>query len=348
MTRFALMLISAFFLAGCGLAVTPAPIIPTRVPPTPISTHLPAVATDIPAGFDSANPVQVVIVGDAENAADNLEEELNAISPIEMDVVLVSSQVEAMALLCDSESGTVSAAWLSGTTYPAARACGIITLQAEQGTQRLSETGEAGVLVINAEFAEDGLSAALEENFCRLSVNDFYSWLVPMMLFGVEEIDPASIADINEYEDNDALVAALASGECAAIGMSETAWEEYLDADDALSEATVVVATSAEFPHHIMAFPFGADLEVINDIIAALLQIDAASGRSELESEEAEATAEATSDPEATEAPEIEIDEDDLTALFGEGYFIPASSGDFSILDNFLESTGLNFAQIGQ
>jgi hypothetical protein len=129
--------------------------------------------------------------------------------------------------------------------------------------------------------------------------------------------------------------------------MAETQWEDYLDADSSLESNISVVTTSAPFPHNIMVFPFAADLQVINELTALMLQLDIASGRSSLEVEEAEGTPESTPDPEATAAPEVNMEEGDMAALFGEGYFIPVESGDFSILDAFLESTGLNFAEIG-
>jgi hypothetical protein len=347
--RFAILLGLIFVLSACGLAVTPAPFVPTKVPPTPISTHLPPVATDIPAGFDSDNPIQLVFVGASTSNANDLEEQLNALSEVEMAVVSVDSEAEAMNLLC-SDTGTVSAAWLKGVAYAAAKQCGIVSLQAELGAERISDTGEAGVLVVNAEFAEGGLSAAVAENFCRGSLSDFYGWLLPLMFFAAEEIDPATIADVVEYASKDEMVAALVSGDCTAFGMSETEWNEFLDSDTTLADTTAIVATSAEFPHQIMAFPFGTDLEVINEITGLLLQLDMASGRSGLETEEPEGTpeAEASDDPEATEAPEITVDEDLMAALFGEGYLIPANAGDFALLDTFLESTGLDFAEIGQ
>jgi hypothetical protein len=345
--RFALLLVLVFVLSACGLAVTPPPNIPTRVPPTPISTHLPAVATDIPAGFDENNPIQLVFVGASSSAVNELEETLNGLTEVQLSVVSVDTQAEAMSLLCGSEAGIISAAWLNGMSYPAATQCGIVGLQAELGTARIPDTGEAGVLVVNAEFAEGGIGAAVEENFCRVSVNDFYGWLLPFMFFSAEEVDPTSIADIVEFESKDEMVAALASGECAALGMSETEWEEYLDADTTLADNSAVVLTSAEFPHHIMVFPFGADLEVINDIEALLLQLDVASGRAPVE-EEAEGTEEATESAEATEEAEISIDEDTMTELFGDGYLVIANRSDFALLDAFLSSTGLDFAEIGQ
>lgn len=350
--RFVFILLLALILSGCGIMTTPAPVIPTRVPPTPISTHLPSVATDIPAGFDSNNPIRLVIVGNSNSAANALGEQINALSEIEVDVVLVDTQTEALSMLCASDTGTVSAAWIEGKAYAAARQCGFVSLQSQQGTGRRATTGEAGVLVVGAAFAAEdggGLPAALEENFCRVSVHDFYGWLVPQMFFAIEEIDTATIADVNEYPDNDALLAALVAGECGAIGMSESAWEAYKDADDTLPDALL---TSAPFPHMLMVFPFAADLQVINEITGILLQLDMASGRSGLEVEEAEATAESTAEstPEAegTAAPEISIEDNDLAALFGDGYFVPVANSDFATLDSFLESTGLNFVQIGR
>ena len=108
--------------------------------------------TNVPAGFNANNPIQLVIIpADAEAAAgreselQDLLEELN--DDVVVEVVFAETQPEAMSLLCGSDTGTVSAAWMSGFAFAGADAsdCGIPTLQLDRNTDGDSDTGEAGV-----------------------------------------------------------------------------------------------------------------------------------------------------------------------------------------------------------
>src|SRR5690606_1929511 len=147
--------------------------------------ELPVIATAIPAGFNQDNPIQIVIVpDDPEQAAERLDEFedlLQSITDVAITVALAETQAEAFGLVCASASGTLSAAWLDGMTYATnyLQGCGVAVLQADTP----EGTGETGVLLLNAEYEEAGIEGAAEETLCRISVDDFYSWTLPILFY---------------------------------------------------------------------------------------------------------------------------------------------------------------------
>lgn len=321
----------------------PPPPVPTRIPSTPISTELAPVATEIPAGFNSDNPIQLVIVPADYEAATGRESELQDLlgglsNKIALQVSFVQTDPEAMGLLCASDKGTVSAAWMSGFAYVGAAAskCGIPTLEIDRGTNGNSDTGDAGVVLINVNYFDTGLEGALESTFCRTKISDLYSWTIPLLVLDSQGINIQDFNDIQEMDDYSALVDGIVKGDCAVIGLPESLWNELNDSGQIPSDTVNVVDTSAEFPYNVMVFPYAAALEVIQPITDALLAIDVASGRSE---------AQGDGTPEATA---VQGNADLMLALFGEGHFVRVQESDFSDLMDFVHSSGLDLGQLGQ
>mgnify|MGYP000135285564 CR=1 FL=1 len=335
-----LLFFSAIFLAACGSleAITPAP--PTATS-TPISTELPPIATAIPAGFNEENPIQIVIVpADPDSAEDHVEafeDALNELTDVEITVVLVETQTEAYTAVCSAASGTVSAAWVNGMTYAATslNRCGTAGLRADTP----DGTGQTGVLLLNMEYEDNGIDDAIEETLCRISVDDFFSWILPVLFYGAEDFTLADIVEIDELDDNDEILESLMDNDCAAAGMSEAAWEAYLDAEsdseeeideeDTLEANIFVAATSPEIPYNVFSFSGAMTLDALQDIQSALLELDEESGRSEI-------------DPESTD--ELSPDAEMMVALFGYGSFEAVDDGDMQELLDFMQDSGINFA----
>jgi ABC-type phosphate/phosphonate transport system substrate-binding protein len=338
-----LMALLSLFAAAC--TPPPLPPVPTRIPSTPISTELAPVPTALPAGFNEDNPIQIVIVPADFELATGMESDLKALleelTDVVLEVIFVETQPEALGLLCNSDLGTVSAAWLNGFAYVGALAseCGIPTLQLDRNTDGASDTGEAGVLLLNIEYLETGLTGALASTFCRTSISDIYSWTIPLMMLSSEGIPITDFNAIHEVEDYDALLEGIISGSCAVIGLPQTVWQAYQDSGNIPPDTIIEVENitpSPEFPYHLMVFPFAATLEVIEPITDAFIAIDVASGRGELD--EGEATPEVS----------IEANPEMMQALFGDGFFTRVQASDFNDLAAFLESSGLNLGQLGQ
>jgi ABC-type phosphate/phosphonate transport system substrate-binding protein len=366
--RFLGTLILVLTLAACGGNVVPTPTVPPPPTATPLSTALPDVATAIPAGFNEDNPLRLVIVAADENAAEDLVAELEAQlagrTDLALEVELVDSQSEALAAVCTSTGGQVTAAWVNGLTFAAAvgQECGVPVLQIQRGTGRNTETGEAGLILFNTEAA--GADATLDivpdNTFCRTSYTDLYSWIVPTMLLRGVGLDIAALNDIDERADYDELLAGVSTGTCVVVGLPERVWETYVDDDSTLEETVTVAATSAEIPYGVLVVPFAASLDAINQLTEALLAIDVLFGEAEpvepTPTPEAEETEAVDSEPPtaAEETPEgtPEVsDESELAgqlgAFFGEGVLVRVDSSDFAEFNEFLASTGIDFGQLG-
>ena len=329
-----LLFLSAIFLAACGTLEESTPVPPT-ITPTPISTELPPIATAIPAGFNTENPIQIVIVPAnpdiTEEQVSEFEEALNELTDVEITVAIVETQTEAYTAVCSAASGTISAAWVNGMTYAATslNRCGTAGLQADTP----EGTGQTGVLLINTEYQDNGLEDAIEETLCRISVDDFFSWTLPVLFYGAEGFTLADIVEVDEVDDNDALIDELASGDCAVSGMSEEAWEAYLEVDDeedgTLGENVYVAATSPEIPYHVFSFSGAMTLDALQDIQSALIELDAESERDEVE-------------PDSTDVPPS--DAQMMIDLFGYGSFEAVDDGDMQEMLDFMQASGINFA----
>jgi hypothetical protein len=374
--QFLLAILLVLVTAACGAGnQAPTPTLPPEPTVTPISTALPDVPTSVPAGLDAENPLQLVIVpADPEGAAALLQDFQNLLADLtglNITVVLAQSQAEAASLLCASNRGAVSAVWVSGMTgaIAAGMGCGVPSLQLNRGTAEDVDTGSAGVLLIHAELASVGVEAIPGRPFCRTSYTDFFSWTVPLLMLRSEGIDVTQIEDIDEFDTAEDLIRELASGDCAAAGMSVQDWEALLAEDETLSESVTVVGQSVEFPYAMLLFPFSAPLEVVNPVVGALLELDYTYGRAEEpvvevtpdaeSTQNAEATEEATEESsdvvtdadtevnaeataEATEDARVNI----LLAFFGDGIFQTVSPSDFANLTDFLAETGVSFEEL--
>lgn len=358
-----LILLSVFTLTACGVGpevTLPAPTITT----TPISTELPVIATSIPAGFSADNPIQIIIVPasaeQAVNVISDFEQQLEDLTDVSITVVLAETQAEATGLLCNSALGVQSAVWINGMSYATSnlQGCGVAVLQANTP----EGTGETGVLLLNDDYEDTGIAGAVNDTLCRISIDDFYSWTLASLFYSIEGFSVLNIDDVNELEDNDALIAAVDDGTCASVGMTENTWQAYLDADeetreepaegeeleedDTLEGRVIVAGTSPEIPFNVFAFPFSMSLDAIADIEAALIRMDVAAGRSDIEiTEETSQEAEVTEEP--AEIDDLVIDADMMTILFGEGGFEQVGADDFTDLISFLESSNINFAELG-
>lgn len=365
--------IIGMLLSACGLA-EPNVILPTATATgTPISTALPAVETAVPAGFSEDNPIQIVIVpADAESATENetvLEDILSQLVTVAVDVVIAETQAEAAELVCNSGSGTQSVAWVDGMTYATiqARGCGI------GGIQRVidEETGTTGVLLLRRdeplpaetdentnETEEDiedpTLAGSIEGTFCRVSVDSVFGWTLPVIYYAAESITVLDLNDVNELDDNPAIIEALVGGQCDAAGMLESEWETALDEaeDDLLERSVFVVHTTPEVPFNVLAFPFSISLDVITQLEDAFVTLDIAAGRSAPDSTDAD-TAEDTSENEnadadtETDAPSVDVDATVLDTFFGEGSLQRTTPEDFADLQTLLDESGINFAELG-
>jgi ABC-type phosphate/phosphonate transport system substrate-binding protein len=302
---------------------------PTAAPTltaTPRSTPLPAIATVIPAGAEG-NPLQMVIRPDgsmsaARGAIADFEAAILEKSGLTVKVELVERYAEALAALCDSSGGQVSVAWLTGASYIAAKAenCGTPVLQVERGTRRDAKTGEAATIIVNTDANISTVSTLRGKAFCRIAYDDFYTWLAPSLILKANGLNPLSdVGTVADYEDIPALVQAVGDGDCDAAGIPANALDEYADVIGDISETVeVLTTTDTAFPFAVLMIPPDVQLGTrlsLNDVLVSLA-------------------------------------EDSTTAvkmrdLLGQNAILPVTADDFADLTTFVESTQLDFSQLG-
>lgn len=327
-------LLLLLILTGCGAQEEV--VVPTATPQPPVLAMLFA-AEEVEEGDLAA-----------------LESELLRRTNLVIDLQTVTRTAEALRTLC-AVNEIPAAAWLDALTFVAAQAqnCGQpylrVALNGEQtevdaaSTEEPSEptaeaiptneittteeaqvtneaapanflTGQSGAIVVNRELGSTDLTAVVDRTFCRLNVRDFYSWLLPTLMFDAAGVDlTAGDVTIIEYDENGAMLEAVADGECAMAGVPQAV------VDEGLPEAVRVAQTSVNFPFEVLVYPSEFDSGTRQTINDALLAI--------------------SNDPQTAPL---------LTPLLGQVTLLPTSSEDFAELDDFLASTGLDFAQLGE
>lgn len=300
---------------------------PTPLPtltPTPRSTPLPALPTAIPIGQEG-NPLQMVIhppgdLSDAREAAADFEAAILDQSGLVIQVELVNRDAEALAALCDSSSGQVAVAWLNGLAYLAAQAqnCGQPALQVERGARQDARTGEAASIIVEDGGNVSTFSALRGKNFCRISYDDLYSWLIPSLMMRANGIDPLAFETVTDYETIPEIVQAVADGDCDAGGIPAGALDEFADEIGDAAENISVLDTSIEFPLAILVVPLQVPLGTrltLNDTLETLAQDSSSAVK--------------------------------LRPLLGQNALLTVTSDDFVTITDFISSTGLDFSQLG-
>jgi ABC-type phosphate/phosphonate transport system substrate-binding protein len=281
-------------------------------------------------------------------------------SDLVVDVRTVDTSGTALDAACEpSEDGVLSAVWLNGLSYAvaAARGCGqpvlqvgrvdidsdfdetgisqateesgetaddteIIPTEEAEGTEEPSNsvpanifTGLPGVIVVNSEVDAADLTAINENSYCRTDVDDLYSWLLPLLIFRAEGVDlTSSEITIVEVDENtsEALLQAVADGQCAMAGLSQA------DAAN-LPENVEILRTSPSIPFGVLVMRSELDPATRDAVIDALVTIAEDSEVSGL-----------------------------LTPALRQERLLPATAEDFSELNNFIASTGLDLASFDQ
>jgi len=315
------MLLLLVMLAACReVQVEQGPFVAATATATPRSTPLPPVPTVLPPGTED-NPIRMLINPAESVSADQItdfEEALREQSGLVVEITVVDRYAEALAALCDSRPTSVAVAWLDGASFQAAVAqnCGEPIMQVEQGRGSNAQTGVAGQIITSRRRGFSNVQALRGRTFCRMGLNDYYSWLVPSLIMRANGIDPVrDLEAVVDYSSRNELIEAIIEGECDATGMSETTFESLREVQ---REALTVVGTSPEMPFAVLMYPLslplGERIRLDNALLALAVDPD---GR-------------------AIMRPLLSLD--GLSRV---------SADDFEDLNEFLGRTRLDFAQLG-
>lgn len=336
MKRYALFAL-ILLLAACGSEE----VLPTPTP-DPLAFFAP---TPFSPGTQQ-NPLQVVFVPPNPEAIDQsatiLRNELRSRSGLAVEVVTVPSYGEALAMLCDyNDDDRFVAPWLSGpaAVMAVARGCGDVAMQAT----RAGSPTLAGEIVSRTGVSLNGLPG---QTFCRLSVGDFYSWVLPSLAMQARNIDPTRLSDVEEnYADYNAMFEAVIDGNCVATGipaglLDDEAYEEY-------RPSLRVGFTTMPMPYGVLVYPpelLLADREALTQAFLAV------AGDSAAVTEEAAPNANATPSAERAQLDPNELTTNQLAlvALLDADGVIPASFADLAEVQAFMSETGIDLAGLGR
>jgi hypothetical protein len=293
---------------------------------------------------ETPQPPVLAMLFTGDGSSDALEEAVFRRTNLVIDVRTVANTGEALRALC-SVGDLPVVAWLDGLTYAAAKAenCGqpglllarpAETIEANETLEAVPTeeadatpevsiteevalpsgflTGQSGAIVVNRELGSTNLTAINGRTYCRLGLTDFYSWLLPTLVFSASGVDLTSgDATVVEYNDQGELLQAVGSGDCTMTGVSQTV------VDAGLPDDVQVAQTTVPFPFAVLMYPPQVDSSTEQTLSDGLVAI-------------------------STESPDV------LTPLLGSGTVVKTTPEEFTSLDTFLASTGLNFAELGK
>jgi hypothetical protein len=180
----------------------------------------------------------------------------------------------------------------------------------DYGTLR---SGSPAVLMLNAGIGATNPNVLTTRAFCRIHNTDFYSWLLPSIIFTQEDIVPAQVIDQPTPAD---MLRAIVEEDCFGAMFSRDQLTELEDLPE--FEEVRVSRTTPVLPYGVLTYPLEVEVGVrlsLNDQLLALVQ-----------------------DP---------VDGRYLRVLLGYDVLAVVEDEDFNELVAFIRNAGYDFAQMG-
>ncbi len=234
-----------------------------------------------------------------------------------VSVEIVNSDAEALAALCASPKGTITAAWLSGLAYAAAFAqgCGSAVLQIQRGAGARSSTGDQARIIVNSGAKIAEVADLAKHTFCRLGYSDVFSWLIPSLMIQDGGVAIGDLKAVNDYTDASEMIHDVASGTCDAAGIAGSVYDTTASPGSRL--AITVLGQSATIPYEVLVIPQQVTLEQQQKLTDTLISVG-------------NGTRAGT-----------------LKALLNQDKVVAASDDDLSSLRSFVSGAGIDLAQAG-
>jgi phosphonate transport system substrate-binding protein len=188
-------------------------------------------------------------------------------------------------------------------------------MQVERGG-RQAQTGDAVQIVSGSGVGISQIGSLPGRTFCRLGLDDYYSWLVPSLVMRANGIDPGSdLEAVLDFDTQREMIAAVVEGECDAAAISEA---EYDDLSGTIRDELSLIETTPPFPYAVLVYPLSLPLGERIRLDNALLALD------------------------------INADGSDAMRPFlGQDGLTRVDDTTFEDFRDFLQDTGYDFAQLG-
>lgn len=285
---------------------------------TPRSTPLPTLEPTLAPGSEDS-PIQMAIVrSGGARTANSLNRAANAVAEALLEetgfiveVEIVQTDADAVAALCNALTGAPAVAWVSGIGYAAlsAQECGVPALVVERGTGRQLTTSQEVQIVVNRTLGISELAGLAGRTFCRLGYNDLNSWLVPVIMLRGAGV--SNLPNAVDSTDVEAMIAAVAEGDCDAAAVTAADFDRF---GDDVEDSVRVLNQTATMPYAVFMYPPSFNLDTRRRLIEGLLAME---------------------------------NSDDLETLLDHDGLARFEDADLDEFESFLQSTGLDFAQLG-
>lgn len=279
-----LLVALGLLLAACGGQVAATPTLPPpTITPTPRSTALPPVATQVPLG-SAARPYRMIFVPPAESAATGLavEQLLNSRLDRGFSVEAMGSAAEALDALCSGQAGF---AWVDGWTLLAAQMGGCASPVLK--LQRDGKTGIRSEIVISPASNVRAVSGFAQRDYCRVLGDDDVHWILPTLVMRAGNFDPfTAFNNIRRMPDSTSMLREVAENRCVGgLQAGELAAASVPGYDIQKAVAVLEGTTSPELPFGGMVIaptvPGALAAQVIElleqnlDVMTGLVEADA-------------------------------------------------------------------------
>lgn len=320
--RIVAVVMFAAILASCrrGEADTGPTLQPTLTS-TPRSTALPPVNTPLPPASEG-NPLVVLFsgsVGATRGGVNTNGEALEAAllaSELNVRVQYVPNGADALQAVCNSPANPVTIAWVDAVTYSAIKAqnCGDAALLIERDVNGTAALGAEVNIIVNSRAEISSITDLAGATFCRLGVSDLHTWIVPSLMMSASRLSPVDLGEIEDFGSLGELVDAVARGTCDAAAISSTDLQ-----DIGRPNSVRVLNPPLLVPYAVLVMPPAVPLGLREQVLTNLTTI--------------------TGDAEQAEA---------LSALLRQTNFVAVEEDTLEGWDQFIRTTRLNFATMGQ
>lgn len=178
-------------------------------------------------------------------------------------------------------------------------------------------TGTDARIIVNRALGTTDLTAIRGRAFCRVSFTDLHGWLLPTLLFRTADLDlERDAGEIVDYPDRDALLTALANGDCAMASLEAREFAA-LPPNNRIAAGAI---TTANLPFSVLTYPLDIELGVrlaLNDAFSDM-----------------------AGDP--------DIASQVLFPLLGQDALNPVTPEDFAPLQAFIAASGVDLVALGR
>ncbi len=232
-----------------------------------------------PALGEEGNPVIIAFVpsGDADAvlaSGSAITDRISEKTGLVVESSVPTSYVAAIEAMCAGEAHGVA---LNTFSYIVAheRGCADVALV----STRYGSPTYAGEIIARADSGITSIEDLAGKTFCRPDEFSTSGWIIPSITMKAAGLNPATdLPEILDAGGHDGVVRSVYNGDCDAGAVYVDARSNIEEESPDVMEVVVVIQESAAIPNDTMSFHPDVPAEIVDPIVAALLEMAADEG----------------------------------------------------------------------